>query len=150
MWLWNLVKTVGQKWGNRENLIAAKNRFGMQEKHVVAIPEKGADPRGSYVQHSVPLKHEQLEHAVTSAKGIKMREREFTMQCDRKPSSKKPSIKLSNEEEVPSENQRENGKVKRRFVKDMSSDNCMISERKSSSQISRLKTKGPSPPIVFG
>ena len=49
MWLWNLVKTVGQKWGNRENLIAAKNRFGMQEKHVVAIPEKGADPRGSYV-----------------------------------------------------------------------------------------------------
>ena len=79
-----------------------------------------------------------------------MREREFTMQCDRKPSSKKPSIKLSNEEEVPSENQRENGKVKQRFVKDMSSDNCMISERKSSSQISRLKTKGPSPPIVFG
>ena len=41
-----------------------------------------------------------------------MREREFTMQCDRKPSSKKPSIKLSNEEEVPLENQRENGKVK--------------------------------------
>lgn len=112
MWLWNLVKTVGQKWGNRENLIAAKNRFGMQEKHVVAIPEKGADPRGSYVQHSVSLKHEQLEHDVASAKGIKMREREFTMQCDRKPSSKKPSIKLSNEEEVPSENQRENGKVK--------------------------------------
>ena len=78
----------------------------MQEKHVVAIPKKGPDPRSSYVQHSVPLKHEQLEHAVTSAKGIKMREREFTMQCDGKPSSKKPSIKLSNEEEVPLENQR--------------------------------------------
>ena len=41
-----------------------------------------------------------------------MREREFTMQCDRKPSSNKPSIKLSNEEEVPLENQRENGNVK--------------------------------------
>lgn len=150
----NVVVESGQncrsKVGNRENLIAAKNRIGIQEKHAVAIPEKRADPRGSSVQHSVLLKHEQLEHAVTSAKGIKMREREFTMQCDRKPSSKKPSIKLSNEEEVPSENQKENGKVKRSFVKDMSGDNCMISERKSSSQISRLKIKGPSPPIVFG
>ena len=65
------------KVGNRENLIATKYRFGMQEKHVVTIPEEGANPKGSSIQHSVPLKHEQLEHAITSTKGIKMREREL-------------------------------------------------------------------------
>ena len=112
----NVVVESGQncrsKVGNRENRIASKNRIGMHEKHVVAMLEKGSEPRGSSIQHSVPLKHKQLEHVVTSAKGIKMREREFTMQCDRKPSSKKPSIKLSNEEDVPSKKQRENGKVK--------------------------------------
>jgi hypothetical protein len=144
------VKDSGSKVRNRENLTVAKNEIIMQEKHVVAIPEQGADHRSSSVQDNVPLKHEQLEHAVTSAKGTKMREREYTMQCYRKPSSRKPSIKLSNEEEVHSENQRENGKVKQPFPKDMSSDNCMITERKSSPQFSRLKIKGPSPPIVSG
>ena len=37
------------KVGNRENLIATKNIIGMQEKLLVSIPEKGANPRGSSV-----------------------------------------------------------------------------------------------------
>lgn len=145
------VEDCGSKVRNRENIAAAKNEIVMQEKHAVAIPEQGADHRSSSVQDNVPFMHEQLEHAVTSAKGINARERESTKQyCYRKPSSRKPSIKLSNEEEVHSENQRENGKVKQSFPKDMSSNNCMITEKKSSSHISRLKIKGPCPPIVSG
>lgn len=145
------VKDCGSKVRNRENLAAAKNEIVMQEKHAVAIPEQGAKHRSLSVQDNVPFMHEQLEHAVTSAKGINARERESTKQCCyRKPSSRKPSIKLSNEEEVHSENQRENGKVKQPSPKDMSRDNCMITEKKSSSHISRLKIKGPSSPAVSG
>ena len=58
----NVVVEYGQncrsKVGNRENRIASKNRIGMQEKHVVSIPEKGDDPRGSFLHHSVSLRHE--------------------------------------------------------------------------------------------